>query len=63
MATQAYNRLYLNCPYAEKDECKALGGRWDPDAKKWYVPSDADRDDFSRWLPDNGDNVEEIFLG
>ena len=25
---------YLNCPYAEKDECKSLGGRWDKDRKK-----------------------------
>ena len=23
-------KTYLNCPFAEKDECKALGGRWDP---------------------------------
>ena len=25
--------FYLNCPYNEKDECKALGGRWDNDAR------------------------------
>lgn len=45
------NRFYLNCPYAEKDECKALGGRWDNDAKKWYVPDDHDKDAFRDWWP------------
>ena len=26
------DRFYLQCPYDEKDECKALGGRWDNEA-------------------------------
>ena len=26
--------------------CKALGGRWDNDANKWYVPNDVDRSLF-----------------
>lgn len=30
------NRLYLNVPYAEKDEAKKLGAKWDPTLKKWY---------------------------
>jgi len=25
-------------PYAEKDEAKALGARWDPQARRWYDP-------------------------
>jgi hypothetical protein len=33
MATSK-KRTYLNCPYAEKDESKSLGGRWDKDRKK-----------------------------
>lgn len=45
------DRFYLNCPYDEKDECKALGGRWDNDARKWYVPSDVDKDMFKEWWP------------
>ncbi|MHA6629156.1 DUF5710 domain-containing protein [Pseudonocardia sichuanensis] len=32
------NRLYLDVPYAEKDEAKALGARWDPQIKRWYDP-------------------------
>jgi hypothetical protein len=44
------NRTYLVCPYAEKDECKKLGGRWDAFAKKWYVPDGLDLEAFEKWL-------------
>ena len=46
----AGEKIYLNCPYDDKEECKALGGRWDGDAKKWYVPAGKDADLFSKWL-------------
>ena len=29
--------LILNVPYKEKDEAKALGAKWNPQLKKWYV--------------------------
>jgi hypothetical protein len=32
-------RVDLRVPYSEKDEAKALGARWDPSIKKWYVLS------------------------
>ena len=41
---------YLNCPYSDKEECKKLGGRWDPFRKKWYVPSGVEISRFSKWL-------------
>ena len=44
-------KTYLNCPFAEKDECKALGGRWDPNVKKWYVQGTISLEKFSKWLP------------
>ena len=31
------NKFYINCPYDEKDLAKALGAKWDNDARKWYV--------------------------
>jgi hypothetical protein len=40
----------LNVPFAEKDEAKRLGARWDSAKKKWYVPSGTDLTPFSRWL-------------
>ena len=43
-------RIYLNCPFDEKEECKALGGRWDGDVKKWYVPQGVDTAPFAKWL-------------
>ena len=43
-------KTYLNVAYAEKDAAKALGARWDPDKKKWYVPPDKDVAQFTQWL-------------
>jgi hypothetical protein len=31
--------LYLQVPYAEKDQAKAVGARWDPDRRQWWVDS------------------------
>jgi ribonuclease HI len=33
--------LYLDVPYARKDEAKGMGARWDPSKKKWYIEPDA----------------------
>ena len=46
-------RTYLNCPFAEKDEAKSLGARWDATKKRWYVDV-ADLGPFSRWLSEAG---------
>ena len=45
-------RIYLNCPFEEKDACKALGGRWDGDARKWYITDDMDDAPFAQWMQD-----------
>ena len=42
--------VYLKVDFAEKDQVKLLGGRWDNDLKKWYVPSGLDLNNFSKWL-------------
>ena len=31
-------RFYLTVPFAQKDEAKGLGAKWDPARKLWYVP-------------------------
>ncbi|MFB8761479.1 DUF5710 domain-containing protein [Nocardiopsis alba] len=31
-------RIWLDVPYAQKDEAKAHGARWDPQARRWYAP-------------------------
>ncbi|MCX7097861.1 MAG: DUF5710 domain-containing protein [Methylococcales bacterium] len=45
----ADTKTYLNVPFAQKDAAKALGARWDPAAKKWYVPADKDLALFAQW--------------
>lgn len=42
----------LKVPFAEKDEAKALGARWDAAIKKWYVPAGVDPAPFARWTQD-----------
>ncbi|MBQ0867447.1 DUF5710 domain-containing protein [Streptomyces sp. RK75] len=46
-------RVWLDVPFAEKDEAKALGARWDPAAKRWFAPR-AGLPGLDRWvaLPD-----------
>lgn len=48
--TQPAERHYLSVPFADKDEVKALGGKWDRQAKSWYVPSGRDALTFARWM-------------
>ena len=55
------DRFYLKCPYDEKDECKSLGGRWDNDVRKWYVPKDVDRNLFKQWWPENAGSKSAVF--
>lgn len=46
------NKTYLNVPYAQKDAAKALGARWDPANKKWYVLAGKDIAAFEQWFMD-----------
>ena len=32
--------IYLEIAYAQKDEAKPFGVRWDPKEKLWYFPGD-----------------------
>jgi len=43
------SKTYLNVPYAQKDEAKALGAKWDASKKKWYAPGSLDISLFERW--------------
>ena len=49
--TTADDRTYLAVPYAEKDDAKQLGAKWDRQAKAWYVPAGAALEPFAPWLP------------
>lgn len=43
------SKIYLNVPYAQKDEAKALGAKWDASNKKWYIPGSLDISLFEKW--------------
>jgi len=43
--------VMLEVPFEQKDEVKALGARWDRDARCWYVPAGRDVAPFERWFP------------
>ena len=43
-------RINLNCPYEEKDAARALGARWDPGRKTWYIADVEDLTPFMRWI-------------
>ena len=44
-------RINLQCPFADKDEAKALGARWDAGRKVWYIEDVEDLLPFSKWIP------------
>jgi len=37
---QKANKIYINVSYAEKEEAKALGAKWDAGKKQWYSYED-----------------------
>ena len=45
-------RVDLLTPFAEKDQAKGLGARWDATRKVWYVQDVDDLTPFLRWIPD-----------
>ena len=45
------SQTYLEVPFRQKDEAKALGARWDANARKWYVPEGRELGPFNAWLP------------
>lgn len=52
-------RTYLAVPFAEKNEAKALGAKWDKEAKSWYAPEGVDvaTSGLARWRVDNANVV------
>jgi hypothetical protein len=44
-------RMNLKVPFAEKDEAKKLGARWDAARKLWYVDSEEKIAACARWSP------------
>ena len=56
--------IYLEIAYAQKDEAKPVGIRWDPKEKLWYFPGDVLPRELERFRPANAPKgpVEKIIL-
>ena len=42
-------RIFIDVPYREKEEAKALGAKWDRQEQSWYVPAGKDASAFAKW--------------
>lgn len=51
-------RLNLKVPFAEKDQAKKLGAKWDAARKIWFVDGKAEISVFSKWSPVLADSVD-----
>ena len=51
--------LFLTVPYAEKDEAKALGARWNPTKRRWYVPDGVAPAAFAKWAGPGDDTSND----
>lgn len=43
---------YLTTRFSDREQVKALGARWDAEARKWFVPDGRDLAPFAAWLPE-----------
>lgn len=50
-------RIYICCPFEEKDEAKELGAKWDARAGSWYVPGNLRLEPFHRWHPEEREYI------
>lgn len=53
-------RLVLEVPFADKEQAKALGARWDKVARVWYAPAGIDHAPFEAWLPGRVQPVDPV---
>lgn len=44
-------RIYLRVPFAEKDEAKRYGARWDGERRLWFYAGAELPDSLKRWMP------------
>jgi hypothetical protein len=44
-------RIRLDVAFADNARVKALGARWDPDQRCWWIAREHWRDELSAWLP------------
>ncbi|MCW8889107.1 MAG: DUF5710 domain-containing protein [Sedimenticola sp.] len=43
---------FLEVPFNEKSEAKSRGAKWHAEKRKWFIPEDADKTKFEKWIPE-----------
>lgn len=54
--------LLLKVPFAEKNQAKSLGARWNPEIKKWYLSDRVKYKQFTRWIDGTEILCNHIYL-
>lgn len=58
--TDTKEKIYIQVPFAEKDEAKQLGAKWDRKSQSWYVPASIqDKAPFAKWMEAKADGMPE----
>ena len=52
----ANTKIFIDVPYAEKDDARVLGAKWDRNVQSWYIPKGLNTELFSKWMKDNYKN-------
>lgn len=50
----------INVPFAEKEQAKKLGAKWDKEQKCWFIPEYLDEKPFEKWIKNSQDKKPEI---
>lgn len=54
-------RVYLNCPFADKDDAKACGAHWDPEKRQWFIETEQRAPaQFAKWLPRQHPHADNV---
>ena len=56
----AKEKTFLAVPYEARNDAKALGAKWDKEAKSWYAPEGVDMTGLKKWVPENVQEGKEI---
>ena len=43
-------RVYLECPYHEKEQVRAFGAKWDNNSRRWYAPPGTNLEPLIPWM-------------
>lgn len=52
--------IYLNVPYAQREDAKELGAHWDAQQRLWYVDANADLKPFDQWRQMPTPSLDEV---